>query len=98
MVQPTLRVRLSEKEATALKALRDKPGGISPLNVGVVLAGDGARDKPRDTLIRSGNQVLSALARHGLAGRIQPRRLGWPIYKITDEGRAAIDGAFRAGS
>jgi hypothetical protein len=64
---------------------------MSPLNVGVALAADDAHHARRDALIRSGNQVLSALARHCLVARIQPRGLGWPIYKITDEGRAAID-------
>jgi hypothetical protein len=90
MESTAARVRLSARE-TALEALRRRPGGMSPLNVGVALAGDDARQVRRDALIRSGNQVLSALARHGLVVRIQPRGLGWPIYKITDEGRAAID-------
>jgi hypothetical protein len=92
MPPTTPRVRLTEKESTALDALRDRPGGMSPLNVGVELAAEQARRLRRDTLIRSGNQVLSTLARHGLVARIQPPKLGWPIFKITDEGYAALDG------
>jgi hypothetical protein len=91
------RLRLSARETVALEALRRRPGGMSPLNVDVALAGDDAGHARRDTLIRSGNQVLSALARHGLVVRIQPHRIGWPIYKITDDGHAAIDGDRRTG-
>jgi hypothetical protein len=62
------------------------------LNVGVVLAGDEARRIGRGILIRSGNQVLSTLARHGLVVKLQPRRLAWPIYKLTDDGWALLRG------
>jgi hypothetical protein len=96
MAAAASRVRLTEKETVALGALRQKPGRMSPLNVGVALAGDHDREARRDTLIRSGNQVLSALARHALVARIQPRTLGWPIYKITDEGCLALDTHSRA--
>jgi hypothetical protein len=94
----TARDRPTEKEARALAALRLKPAGLSPLNVGVAIAGEDARRAERETLIRSGNQVLSALARHGLVARIQPRKLSWPIFKITDEGVAAVDAYTRGRS
>jgi hypothetical protein len=71
-------------------ALGHRPGGLSPLNVGVALAGNEARRMPRARLIRSGNQVLSTLARHGLIAKLQPRQISWPIFKLTQEGRSAL--------
>lgn len=81
------RYQLTDKELTALRALHERPGGLSDLAIGVKLAGKTRVE--RATLIRSGRAVASALARHGLAIRIDLPK-GWPIFKITQPGKDAI--------
>jgi hypothetical protein len=85
--------RSSKKEASALAALHGKHGGMSPLNVGVVLAGPSARGAERSTLIRSATRCSP----RSLVVRIRPRKLSWPIFKIADEGLAALEAYWRQG-